>query len=79
MMSWILATHKNMEFCEPDDSQCDRQWRIRWIDLLPVVLQGRRRKLFVRYRRDFRSQYIDLGLAEERSWYQSDRNEGTRC
>lgn len=67
-----------MELREPDDSQRDRQWRIRRIDLLPVILEGRRRKLFMRYRRDLRSQYFDLGLAEERSRHQSDRNEGTR-
>lgn len=67
-----------MELRESNDSQRDRQWRIRRIDLLFVILQGRRRKLFVRHRRDLRSQYIDLGLAEERPWHQSDRNEGTR-
>lgn len=67
-----------MELCEPIDSQRDRQWRIRRINLLSVILQGWRRKLSVRHRRDLRSQYIDLGLAKERPWHQSDGNEGTR-
>lgn len=39
-ISCILATHQNMELCEPIDSQRDRQWRIRRINLLSVILQG---------------------------------------
>jgi len=66
-----------MELREPDDSQRNRQRRVRRVDLLPVVLQGRRWELLVRHRRDLRSQYINLGLAEERPRLQSDRNEGT--
>lgn len=63
-----------MELREPNDSQRDRQWRIRRIDLLSVIFQGWRWKFSMRHRRDLGSQYIDLGLAEERPRHQNDRN-----
>ena len=61
-----------MELGQFDHSLRDWQRRVRWLDLLSLVLESGRWKLPVRHRRDFRSQHFDLGLAERRTRYQSD-------